>query len=1149
MKLPKRLIEADLPIARISAQARREKSIRHGHISTLHIWWARRPLAACRSVVLASLWPDPVDLMDWARQGDQIRIGDGTITIRPARFLDEAHRQMERWIESSGKDLKPETYKRVIAIRKDRTSFRDAKHLRACLLDFIADFSDWDRSVDAEYVSIAQALTQAAHECLGGEPGTRPMVIDPFAGGGSIPLEVLRVGGDVFASDLNPIPVLLNKVVLEYIPKYGQRLAAEVRCWGQWIKQHAEEELAAFYPSQALKLNAYFPQPRDHISLRGGGTWHLDGVERETPIAYLWARTILSEAPGQGEVPVEVPLMRSMWLAKKSGRQQALRWARDENGTVKTKTVEVTYHDSDGPMTRRVKRPVLEIFRPQRAREVESGTVARGNATCPVTGYTTSTSSVRKQLKRRTGGAADARLMAVVTSLITKRYIGRREQRKFRNWDERGRFYRLPTRSDEKAFAEAEVELAVRQRHVPEGRLSIVPNEVISLNELRRISVPIYGMERWGDLFSPRQVLSLVTLARLVREASDRMKRGETARQARDSVEGTVVPAARRIGQRARTYALPTVSTAMFTAAGETTPSTDEDTPYPPGMAEAVQTCLGMVVGRQADYASSLAIWSSGGEFVAHTFGRQAVPMVWEFPECCMFTNSSGNFEGAIDWVARVIDANVMTESLTGQVEQASATRLPLADDMAAAVITDPPYYDAVPYAYLSDFFHVWFRRTLGNVHPHLLRDSSVPKDEEIVVDRPHKLSQSTKDISFYERELARAFAESRRVVRPDGVGCIVFASKSTASWEAILKAIIDAGWIVTGSWPIDTERESRVAAIGQARLGSSVHIVVRPRETPSGALDEGEAGDWRTILEQLPKRIREWMLKLDAEGVVGADAIFACLGPALEIYSRYSRVERASGEAVLLPDYLEHVWSTVSTEALSLIFKDADAAGLEPDARLTAMWLWTLSSRKVEKNAEDESEADQPVDEDGGSTSAKITRGFLLEFDAARKIAQGLGVHLERCQSFVEIKGETTRLLSVAERVGYLFSKDVTVESRISESRTRGKKKQKVQPRLFQSIEEVQAEIEAAEAETAGKLTAAKPGATILDRVHQAMLLFSTGRGEALRRFLVDDGVGKDGRFWRLADSLNKLYPPSTEERRWVEGVLARKKGLGFLT
>jgi hypothetical protein len=504
-----------------------------------------------------------------------------------------------------------------------------------------------------------------------------------------------------------------------------------------------------------------------------------------------------------------------------------------------------------------------------------------------------------------------------------------------------------------------------------------------------------------------------------------------------------------------------------------------------------------------------------------------------------------------VEWVSNVLDANASVAWAPGRVEQASATHQPLPDDSVNVLVTDPPYYDAVPYAYLSDFFYVWFRRTLSDVHPALFRESAVPKDEEIIVDRPHRLSRSSKDISFYERELARAFAESRRVVRPDGVGCIVFASKSTASWEAILKAVIDAGWIVTGSWPIDTEMEARVAAQGQARLGSSVHIVVRPRETSSGALDDGESGEWRTVLEQLPKRIREWMPRLDAEGVVGADAIFACLGPALEIYSRYSRVERASGEAVLLPEYLEQVWSTVSTEALSLIFRDADAAGLEPDARLTAMWLWTLSATKVENGAKDgegdEPETDQPEEDGEGGASTKTTRGFVLEFDAARKIAQGLGVHLERCQSFVEIKGDTARLLSVAERTGFLFGKDATAESRVSEPRAKGKKKRRIEPTLFQSMEEVKSEIEAAEREAAGKFTAARPGMTVLDRVHQAMLLFSTGRGEALRRFLVDEAVGKDTRFWKLADSLNKLYPPNREERRWVEGVLARKKGLGL--
>ena len=213
-------------------------------------------------------------------------------------------------------------------------------------------------------------------------------------------------------------------------------------------------------------------------------------------------------------------------------------------------------------------------------------------------------------------------------------------------------------------------------------------------------------------------------------------------------------------------------------------------------------------------------------------------------------------------------------------MEQASATEHPLPSDAATAMVTDPPYYDAVPYAYLADFFHVWLRRMLGNVYPELFRSSAVPKDQEIVVDRAHELSNSTHDVVFYERELTKAFAEGRRVLRPDGVGTIVFASKTTASWEAILNAVVDAGLIITGSWPIDTEMETRVAAMGQARLASSVHLVCRPRENLDGSL-HGETGEWRDVLTELPERIHEWMPRLAEEGVVGADAIFACLGPA----------------------------------------------------------------------------------------------------------------------------------------------------------------------------------------------------------------------------------------------------------------------------
>ena len=292
MNYPRRLIEVDLPIARISAHARREKSIRHGHISTLHIWWARRPLAACRAVICAALWPDPAD------------------PLCPQRFRDDAARLITAFARKAvGKGEKigtpglprtssPESFARWQTLASaevplDTTSAEHQNVLRFALLDFIADFANWDNSTVPEYLETARALTQAAHEALGGEPGSRPLVVDPFAGGGSIPLEALRVGADAFASDLTPVAVLLNKVVLEYIPKYGQRLADEVRKWGQWIKEQAEKELGAFYPKDP------------------------DGA---TPIAYLWARTVKCEGAGCG---AEVPLLRSLWLARRAGSGRA----------------------------------------------------------------------------------------------------------------------------------------------------------------------------------------------------------------------------------------------------------------------------------------------------------------------------------------------------------------------------------------------------------------------------------------------------------------------------------------------------------------------------------------------------------------------------------------------------------------------------------------------------------------------------------------------------------------------------------------------------------------------------------------------------------------------------------------------------------
>ena len=374
---------------------------------------------------------------------------------------------------------------------------------------------------------------------------------------------------------------------------------------------------------------------------------------------------------------------------------------------------------------------------------------------------------------------------------------------------------------------------------------------------------------------------------------------------------------------------------------------------------------------------------------------------------------------------------------------------------------------------------------------------------------------------------MGKAMAEGCRILSPEGIGCIVFAHKSTSGWEAQLQAMVDAGWTITASWPIDTEMGSRLRAMNSAALASSIHLVVRPRSvTPHNTV-----GDWREVLEELPKRINAWLPRLAEEGVVGADAIFSCLGPALEIYSRYDRVEKASGEIVTLREYLEQVWTAVSRAALSSIVTGANLSAFEPDARLTALWLWTAAAGAKDNGGKD-------GDPEDGSAAKAGADGFTLEYDTARKIAQGTGANLDRLESIVYIKGDKATLAPVAERTGYLFGKDDAALQT-----PKGRRKPEPQSDLFAElmVREPTAEYLSQEQPVG------KPGETILDRVHQSMILFATGRSEALRCFLVDDGAGQESALWELAQAFSALYPGGSDEKRWVDGVLARKKGLGL--
>jgi putative DNA methylase len=1019
--LPKRLIEVDLPIKRISAHARREKSIRHGHISTLHIWWARRPLAACRAVICAALWPDPAD------------------ENCPDEFRAIAADLMFAWARESAARGSAESAATWTTVRQHPSAFALCNHpttLRQALLDFIADFANWDNSTVPEYVEVSRVLTAASNWALNltvpeqsrslGWPGLerwdasvrewtqaasshpRPLVVDPFAGGGSLPLEALRVGADAFASDLNPIPVLLNKVLLEYIPKFRQRLADEVRKCGERVKVAAESELRDVYPLDQ------------------------DGSE---PIAFLWARVVRCEGPGCG---VELPLIRNLQLTKK-GRRWALRLSPGQSQV----NIELFEGTSSAP-----------------------GTVKGGSATCPCCNYTTPAKAVRAQLQANRGGAENPRLLAV--------FLEARG----------GRYFRAVTAADVKAF-----ELA-KSRLNPADLPDDLINPLRPYANSRGLSaVTRIGITKFGDLYNPRQAHALVVLQRICSEIS---------------VDGD---------------------------AGE--------------FALAVKTLLNFVVSRYVFQNCALSRWHSLRGTIEGAFGKQALQVVWDFAEANPISTGSANWNNALDWVVDVIEANTRLSG-TGTAIKAPAQDQVLPDGAAQLIATDPPYFAAIPYADLSNVFFVWKREFLKQYYPDLYRAGLVDQTREIIVTNANKAEGGeVKSPEYFSREMASALRVSRRSLADGGVAIIVFADSSTKSWESILGAIVDAGWTVTSSWPIDTEMQTRTQAQESASLQSSVHIVCRPRMALDSNGKNTATGDWRDVLQELPKRIHEWMPRLASEGVVGADAIFACLGPALEIFSRYSRVEKASGEQVTLREYLEHVWAAVSKEALSSLITDTDLSSLESDARITAMWLWTLNSGAIggdDVQATDDEDSKEPDDDDEVSTpKSGVQSGFGLEYDAARKIAQGLGAALEDLRSVVEVTGDKARLRPVVERTAYLFGKE---QASSPETQAKGRKKKSAQMDLFAELSGAEAtEVEAVWEEK----TVSKPGVTVLDRVHQSMILFATGRGDALKRFLVEDGIGQEANFWKLAQALSALYPSGSQEKRWVDGVLARKKGLGL--
>ena len=973
----KRLAEVDFPIAEVSRHAVREKSSRRGHPSTLHLWWARRPLASSRAVLMALLLPDPCD------------------SHCPAAFKEGARQVL------LAHDGRPLGWSQTV---------EQDDGLRRILLEFIADFANWDVAANLAYLKTSRALVKAAH---GNEP---PLVVDPFAGGGSIPLEALRVGCEAFASDLNPVACLILKVMLEDIPRHGPELTNELREAGQRIKEQAEKELADLYPKDD------------------------DGA---VPIAYLWARTVRCEAPRCG---AEIPLMRSFWLCRRPERRTAL-------------GPSIVRSDGVPPEV------AFEIFTPSDELEVQDGTVDRAKATCLCCGAVLPPDRVRFQLTAQRGGAdtifdergvrvGGARMTAVVT----------------RRPGETGCHYRLPTRADCAAVGAAQSRLAGILGEWEAGGRRVpcpVPDEPTpaggGAGAGRAFSVQRYGMFRWGDLFTARQKVASVEMSSLLEK--DRL--------------------------------------------------------------------LGCAFSRVAMSGMSCTRWNAIAEKMQHTFGRQAVPMVWDFAEVVPVADAPGNWQSGYRLVGDVVDSQCSGGA--GEVQIADAIDHPLPDGTANVWFTDPPYYDAIPYSELSDFFLVWLKRVLPSTpllsDPFDSNNPLAPKEREAVQDETKTCNGRVKDRAFFEDTMGYAFAEGRRVLQATGIGSVVFAHKTTDGWEALLSGLIQGGWTITGSWPIATEMGTRLRARDSAALATSVHLICRPRP------EDAPIGDWADVLRELPKRVADWMHRLQGEGVRGADLVFACVGPALEIYSRYRAVETVDGREVALAEYLEKVWEVVGRSALEQVLGATDAnadatleGALEEDARLTALFLWTLQSTEVPKAKAEDGETDEDA------VRKVAAKGFSLPFDVVRRFSQPMGIDLDawRGRIVAQAKG-AVRLLPVAERAKALFGEDGAasaadwIESDANPNSQlslfpEGERSLPKRPRR-KSILNDDAELQTV-------------AATTLDRLHAAMLLQASGHASALRTLIAAEQE-RGPAFLRLANALTALYPRGSQEKRLLDAML----------
>jgi adenine-specific DNA methylase len=814
--MKKRFIEWDLPLAEISEASTREKSIRHGHPSTLHIWWARRPLASSRATNFAAL----IDLPDDNEKRKEI-------------------------------------------------------------IELIKKITPWEAVKNGNDKNIKKAQ-QMIKEQWGDQP---PRVLDPFAGGGSIPLEALRLGCETYAGDYNPVAVFIEKATLEWPQKFGLMiphpekkpgvtgevekvnfLTYMVEKWANIILEQAKEEIGRFYPEE------------------------MDG---SIPVGYIWARTIPCQNPSCN---AEIPLVRQFWLAKKKDRKVAYKPIVDK---VHKKT---DFEIVEGDMG---------DFDPGER------TVSRADARCLVCEQVTK-AKLTRQLARE--GKMGQRLVAVVChkpGVI-------------------GKTYRLATEKDVEIFSQAEKSLQQKVENWP-WLDNPIPNEKMAPIGTYGIDAQRYTVnQEWCELFNSRQKLALVTFMEKIKLAYEGIH---------EDCHSIGLGGHRIDAEEA---------------------------------AKAVMGYLAAILSRHSSYNATLCWWEPLGERSFNVFGRQALPMVWDNSEQNPFQMLTGNWNSQSAITCEIISLLGETNNYSSDVSKFSASKLPFKSNFFDAVFTDPPYYDNVPYADLSDFFYVWLKRAVGDFFSDLFSTPLTPKTEEAIAEP----KRQDNPVEFFETMLSDSFKETYRILKPDGIAIIVYTHKTTAGWETLLNSLINSGLVVTASWPIHTEMKTRLRASASAALASSIYIVCRKTQRE-------KVGFYSELQQKIKKRIETKLNQFWNEGISGGDFFISAIGPGMEIFSQYERVEKLSGEQVTTSELLNYIRSVSTDFIVRKLLSDAASSKIDNESEFYLAYRWTYLDNTV-------------------------------EYDDARKLASASGVNLEKLWGpggFVKKTGSKISVLGPKER------------------------------------------------------------------------------------------------------------------------------------